>query len=971
MSEEKSEEENTATFMTSASFISGHVPEEKEVQYSIGPYQVLKTIGHGGMGEVLLAYDPKCGRRIALKKIRKDLIQHKKLHNRFLKEARITSQLTHPAIMPIYAIEDQSDTVYYTMPFVQGETLKQILRTTREQEKGGKLLHHIGSSIPALIRIFLTVCHAIAYAHSKGVLHRDLKPENIMIGSYGEVLILDWGLAKLMDSLEENNPDVQLSNPELTMTGKVVGTVSYMAPERGLGMPATIQTEIYALGVTLFQILTLKNPFRRTSLEEFRKKIEKEKIEDPALAAPYRDVPNELSRITLKCLEKDPSLRYLSVDALIKDLENYIEGRSEWIQMAALEIGRKTDWEFQENVLIAEHIAITRTTDLSEWVSLMISQASFPDNTKIEASITIGKEGKGIGFLMSIPESAEREHLNDGYCLWLGSDLNKTTKLLRSTVEVIDAPDIFLERGKYYQVRIEKIDNSIYFYLNNQLQFSYITPLPLVGTHIGLLSRDSHFTLEELTIFTGSRKITLNCLAVPDAFLAHKLFDLALNEYRRVAYSFPGRAEGREALFRAGITLLEQAKSTTIIAEKEAFFEEALLEFEKLHSTPGAPLEYLGKSHVYKAMQDYEEEIKCYELGIRKYPNHPLISLFQEQLIYRMHEMSRTHRKAAYHFMLSVLRHFPSAILGSHTRKLFDSLQKHWEHLPFFIEDFKEPFNETPSLLAILYFKMELAFWLANPYALLELAEELIFLEPIPLSLLANVLFGLIELKHWKLAKEIIEKLPQEKRKSKEIQWVLIALLAHQQSLENALLNFFQNERQQKLSLEEARLLYNLCNQALAQEKTEILYALLNRLKDYTFPASYQHLFDCNRIFALLLDQKWEEAGMELHKYPLGLLTQESSPLFILYGIWLAATEGTEIAMIHFSGILDVPFPRSWTLLAHFLIGKIPEGGFWFQKAFLWEKKELYKQLFLYFHCIGDQNQKKIYRSLERECYIQ
>jgi eukaryotic-like serine/threonine-protein kinase len=163
-------------------------------------YQLLESIGKGGMGEVFLVYDTLCGRRIALKKIRTDLLEHPQIRHRFLKEAHITCQLTHPAIIPIYSIQSLQLSAYYTMPFVEGETLKQIIRKTRQQEKKGEKLDHIGGSIPALMRVFITICHAVAYAHSKGVLHRDLKPENIIIGKYGEVLILDWGLAKYIHS---------------------------------------------------------------------------------------------------------------------------------------------------------------------------------------------------------------------------------------------------------------------------------------------------------------------------------------------------------------------------------------------------------------------------------------------------------------------------------------------------------------------------------------------------------------------------------------------------------------------------------------------------------------------------------------------------------------------------------------------------------------------------------------------------
>ena len=135
----------------------------------------------------------------------------------------------------------------------------------------------------------------------------------------------------------------------------------------------------------LYQLLTLHHPFHRRSLKWFRQHMHQEKVTDPAEIAPYRDVPRSLSRVVMKCLAFDPENRYQTVDSLIHDLENYIEGKSEWFQMAELNIATKSDWEFQENVFIAEHVALTRGTDMSNWVSLMIARESFQENVKIEA----------------------------------------------------------------------------------------------------------------------------------------------------------------------------------------------------------------------------------------------------------------------------------------------------------------------------------------------------------------------------------------------------------------------------------------------------------------------------------------------------------------------------------------------------------------------------------------------------------
>jgi serine/threonine-protein kinase len=977
--EEQVPQETTERVHT-ISLVQGHDPVGEKIAFTIGPYQVLRSIGKGGMGEVYQAYDTSCGRRIALKRIREDLQEHKQMHNRFLKEARITSQLTHPSIIPIYSIYNDHNLVYYTMPFVQGNTLKQILRHARQQEKKGEKLDHIGASIPALLRIFLSICQAIAYAHSKGVLHRDIKPENIIVGQYGEVLLLDWGLAKLIRRNSSEDPQEELPLPsdvhplhQLTHIGRVVGTVSYMAPERALGNPATFRTDIYSLGVILYQILTLRSPFKRTSLKIFRETMEEEVLIAPEEVAPYRDVPRSLSRVVLKCLAKDPEQRYESVDDLVRDIENYIEGRSEWFLIAELHVEDKNDWEFQENVLIAEHIAITRGTEISAWVSLMISKASFTQNTKVEAQVRIGAKGHGLGFLLSIPEASERLHLNDGYCLWLGSDLNKSTKLLRSTVEVIQSTDIFLKRNEWYKICIEKIDNNIHFYLNDQLQFSYISHLPQVGTHIGLLSRDADFLIKDFMVYVGSQNIMVNCLAVPDAFLAHKDYSTALSEYRRIGYSFPGRAEGREAMFRAGITLLEQAQESHQAKEKGELFDLALEEFEKLHTTPGAPLEYLGKALVYQSLNDCEEEIKCFELACRRYPMHPLLPVLQEQVVYRLHESSRLNRKAAYSFILLTIRQMPAIAAADHVKKLFTSLQKNWEPL-FFLEN--EPLSSGSKDLANHQFAIALSFWLAKPYILAEIIDDLAKMEAPSVPLLCNSFFCLIELGSWEFARQKMEEIFQENVKKRlnphdqNFDLIRIAIAANANGLKNSLEMARLQIQNDQMRFGEERLILYLIQRSLKEKKPSAVFPLAEMMLQKQMSAEGRHLLHCYQIWAYLQDKQWNRAGELLHQYSLEDLSQDSSLLHFLYGCWLYVTEGKEIANIHYYGCFEVAYPHSTALFSHYISGKITESQNWFNKAFLWEKRSLYQQISLFYDCIGDSQKMHEAEQMENKEYI-
>lgn len=959
-------------FTLSHVLVEGHTPSEHDVKFTIGPYKIIESIGKGGMGEVFLAYDTLCGRRIALKRIREDLLEYKQIQIRFLKEAHVTSQLTHPSIIPIYSIHKEKSQVYYTMPFVEGETLKQIFRTAKTLEKEGKKSDHVGCSIPSLIRIFINICQAIAYAHSKKVLHRDLKPENIIVGQYGEVLILDWGLAKLIrenlsnkeDESIEPEPKIKMHLSGLTRVGKVVGTVTYMAPERASGHPSTYQTDVYSLGVILYQMLTLHFPFHRRSLEDFRKNMHKEKLPDPTKIAPYRDVPRVLARIVKRCLEPIPSHRYQNVDELIKDLENYIEGRAEWFQIATLRPEDKSDWEFQENVYLPEHIAITRSTESSDWMSLMISKASFADNIKIEASVKLGDHSHGLGFLLSIPEQTERKHLNDGYCLWLGSDINKSTKLMRSTVEVMQTPEIILNRNEWYNVRIDKSDNIIHFYLNNTLQFSYISHIPLVGTHVGLLSRDADFVIKEFNIFVGGQNVMVKCLAVPDAFLANKQYTTALSEYRRIGYSFPGRAEGREAMFRAGITLLEQGKNCQEPKKAEEYYQLALAEFEKLHKTPGAPLEYLGKALVYQSLREYDEEIKCFELGCRRYPKHPFLPVLHEQIIYRMHESSRYQRKTTYQFVLLCVRQIQTSDPGIHIKKLFNSLENHWEPLPFIEKT--APFNDD-SFLNPTEFSIILAFWLAKPYELEEIIQELLTLELPPLSEIFNALMAMVKMGCLDLATSTIQKLKQEEHIPAD------TYAPHLKAFELALgfhatptLEFIETHFHgtSSLDFQMERALLHVMETALDVNQPEIVHAIYEIIRKKTPSTTNKTLFDAYQIWAYLSEGNKEKASELLLHYPIESLTQEEHLLYGLYGCWLLISENKELALIHFSSALDTAFPRSWTLLGHYLTGKIHDQHVWFQRAFLWEKKMLYRQLKLYHQCLNNPEKVRNYQQL-------
>lgn len=814
---------------------------EERLPNAIGPYGIVQSLGKGGMGEVYLAKDPMCGRHVALKRIRPELRLNKTIQNRFLREAQVASALSHPSIVPILAIQTIPPDVYYTMPYVEGVTLRQILRANREQ--GG---HPVIKSIPSLARIFLQVCEAVAYTHSKGILHRDLKPENIIVGKYGEVMILDWGIADFIDQIgkDEPLPASKISGEDLTRPGKITGTLAYMAPERLNGKSSSVQTDLYALGVILYQMLTMQLPFQRKTIAAFRKQVHNEQLIDPVEMAPYRDIPHQLSEVCRRCLARSEKERYPNAEALIGEIKSYVEGRPEWVLAAELKPDRKDDWQFQENILLAKNIAITRSIDVTEWAELMISKSAFANNMRLEAEVRLSEKGHGLGFLLSVPE--ERHSLEEGYCLWIG---HAACKLFRNNVQLLESK--ILQPKTWHQIVIEKVDDHLKFFVDGKLKLNFVSHLPLAGNHVGLIHKDGDFELKNLKIFDASHNAMVGCLAVPNAFLSHRLYDTALQEYRRIGQSFPGRMEGREALFRAGLTIIEKARAE----ENDQLYHLALKEFEKLYRTPGAPLEYLGKSLVYEALGDIEEEAKCLELALRKFPSHPLLPMLKEHIVYRMHESSLNNREAAYRIILLAIRHIPDLLENTDTRHLIDSLEENWETLPFI-----EKCDDRLNSIAIL-----LAFWLAKVPILVEIAQGVRDNE----VLFNNALVCLQELE----ASDALEKfLPKKPRKKKTLV-----------------------------------------------------------------------------VWNALINKKLSEAKAVFDKFPEAIL-QDTSPLHFPYGAYLFITEGREAAFRHFGSVLETPYPPTTALPSLFLTNRL-EG--WLEHAFWWEKKELHRQIELFYRCVG------------------
>lgn len=285
-------------------------------------YLEFAPLGKGGGGQLRTCLDTNLGRHVVMKTLPPHLANHEYLRARFLREARVTAQLQHPNTVPVYEIgHDNEGRLYFTMKKVEGKTLRDILEDQTEGNQKAIYIYNLDRMLGVLIQ----VCNALSYAHAHGVVHRDVKPENIQIGSFGEVVLLDWGVAKVWAMDEGEEPERQLmEHEELTSVNQRPGTPLYMSPEqvRG-GGEIDARTDIYSIGVVLYEILTLKEPLRGKRVSDTFEMILHEQPIPPEQRAPTRYIPKLLSKISMTALEKDPANRYQTMKEMITALREF------------------------------------------------------------------------------------------------------------------------------------------------------------------------------------------------------------------------------------------------------------------------------------------------------------------------------------------------------------------------------------------------------------------------------------------------------------------------------------------------------------------------------------------------------------------------------------------------------------------------------------------------------------------------
>jgi serine/threonine protein kinase/formylglycine-generating enzyme required for sulfatase activity len=310
-------------------------------------YEDMGIIGEGGMGEVLRKWDNALNRAVAMKILRKDLCDREDLVMRFIEEAQATAQLEHPGIVPVYGYGRLPDgRPYFTMKEIRGRSLLEVIEELHAASDGTWGTTPSGWTLNRLITVFQQVCEAVAYAHSRGVLHRDLKPTNVMVGAFGEVVVMDWGLAKIAGSVSgpiSSNSAIQVvtsrsrGNMFQTRSGSVAGTPNYMPPEQARGDHGRIGpwSDVYSLGALLYEILADRAPYDGDNLDEVVAKVlagppppptpRWHSRRDSGPHNTFASAEESLRQICAKAMARDLADRYMDAGTLAEEISAWLE----------------------------------------------------------------------------------------------------------------------------------------------------------------------------------------------------------------------------------------------------------------------------------------------------------------------------------------------------------------------------------------------------------------------------------------------------------------------------------------------------------------------------------------------------------------------------------------------------------------------------------------------------------------------
>jgi len=567
----------------------------------IDRYEIIKLLGRGGMGTVYLCSDPDLQRSVAVKVLsaKKGAQALPALRLRFLREALTTARLQHPGIPPVYDVRQQANgQIYYVMKPIEGRPLVAVLQDLRAGVP--KTVEEF--DLYRLIQVLREVCQTLQYAHNKGYIHRDLKPANIFVGDFGEVYIIDWGLTKVLRDalqagaapppevdeaavaraeaeaealtrtrrLEEAAPSADTGpsvDRTLTMQGDVLGTLSYMPPEQASGKMGALgrQADVYALGVILYEMLTLELPIRGESFRDILAQKVRGDVVPAERRAVTRDIPPELSAIATQAMNPAPEERIKSVKEFSDALEFWLEGKSQFrpatksvidpADFQALPRDARKAWEIHRDAITTgpagrrgrgDNVYLLFEREFAGDIRFSVNVIAYP---LAERADRIAE----FALVLNATVPKPWQGFVDGYSIHFGASRNTRAFISKNDVEVVSNEHLVLEPRRRYRLTVERSGNDIRVMVNRQVVLFYHDTDPLTGLRLGLLHKGSNVAYFGIRVQTRGLPTSIAAIEVPEALMAEGCHEGALKRFLAIAQGHKDRYEGAWARFRAGI----------------------------------------------------------------------------------------------------------------------------------------------------------------------------------------------------------------------------------------------------------------------------------------------------------------------------------------------------------------------------------------------------------------------------------
>ena len=807
------------------------------------------------------------------------------------------------------------------------------------------------------MRLFLQAASAIAFAHSKGVIHRDLKPHNIMIGPFEEVLVLDWGSANVLDEAGSGQdgaaPESIQLREGLATNLPAPGTPRYMAPELLDGGPASPESDIFSLGVILYELLALQSPWRCSTIAELRAAMQR-RPPCPTRLQPTRDIPQRLADVVFRAIAPEPQHRYATVNGFSHDIAHAIEGRATW--MPSVGSDHTDRWRLAGGQLThgrEEELVFSSKGRRNSFSYLC--ETPFPDNVRVAFEVSLPRGRHNLSVLLNASE-AKRNLTELGYSLAVVVGKSKVLSLLRRGRDVSGSTRPELRTDQWHRVVAARMGRRISLQVDAEEIYAYIDPIPLHGGSIALTGRSTTgVRIRNLEVFSQGVSASVSCLAVPDAFFNRQLYEEARDEYARIAASLPGHREGREAAFRSGLCIVERSRSETDENLRRLLLDDAEEAFASLLSDKTTCLLELGHAIVASEKEMAAAERNALVAALTGYPGDPQLPMVREWILSRLHAATSARRQVTAQLVPIAARFCMSGSGQRVVRDLIRSVRRAWEMPPFMGSRLRGKLGSPLTQAEILVF---FGFWTARVETIMQAVDDLVGASQLLPRIASDIVFSLLELGSPERARKVLEQLdrtlqgkPGQKPALRRVCESAICALEGDLPTSAALLEELDPDSNDRL-YNSARL--TLTRAIFATGRTrDALQAMRPRHEGDDFAREHRawlHLMARNsrsaeRELAPLLAKGRHREGRDMTNF--------------LQGAWLLLNGRPEAASRTFEMLpADTP-PRTWTLGSYYAAGRLGDGDVdrYLSDAFPWERRWLYTHMALLARVRGDDDE--------------